>query len=84
MAEWWAEGYISRLLDTSDALVNDALKKATFHIIPNMNPDGSFRGHLRTNAQGANLNREWRTKGDYVAPSLERSPEVYHGKSEHM
>jgi murein tripeptide amidase MpaA len=81
MAEWWADGYISRLLDTSDALVNDLLTRATFYVIPNMNPDGSFRGHLRTNAGGANLNREWRTKGDYVAPSLERSPEVYHGKS---
>lgn len=37
-----------------------------------MNPDGSARGHLRTNACGANLNREWAT------PSLERSPEVYY------
>jgi murein tripeptide amidase MpaA len=24
-----------------------------------MNPDGSVRGNLRTNAAGANLNREW-------------------------
>ena len=30
------------------------------------------RGNLRTNAAGANLNREW------MAPSLERSPEVLH------
>ena len=35
-----------------------------------MNPDGSRRGNLRTNAAGANLNREW------DAPSAERSPEV--------
>jgi murein tripeptide amidase MpaA len=35
-----------------------------------MNPDGSRRGHLRTNAVGANLNREWH------APTAERSPEV--------
>ena len=35
-----------------------------------MNPDGSWRGHLRTNAAGANLNREW------ASPSAERSPEV--------
>lgn len=39
--------------------------------------DGSIRGHLRTNAAGANLNREWAPKGDYDAPTLERSPEVY-------
>jgi murein tripeptide amidase MpaA len=36
-----------------------------------MNPDGSRRGHLRTNALGVNLNREW------LDPSLEKSPEVY-------
>lgn len=36
----------------------------------NMNPDGSARGHLRTNAVGSNLNREWAT------PSEEFSPEV--------
>ena len=35
-----------------------------------MNPDGSRRGHLRTNAVGVNLNREWH------APSAEKSPEV--------
>ena len=41
-----------------------------FHVVPNMNPDGSVRGNLRTNAAGANLNREW------LAPDPERSPEV--------
>jgi murein tripeptide amidase MpaA len=35
-----------------------------------MNPDGSRRGHLRTNAVGVNLNREWH------APSSDKSPEV--------
>jgi murein tripeptide amidase MpaA len=35
-----------------------------------MNPDGSCRGHLRTNAVGVNLNREW------ANPSAEKSPEV--------
>ena len=34
-------------------------------------PDGSRRGHLRTNAAGINLNRAW------AAPSMERSPEVF-------
>ena len=36
-----------------------------------MNPDGSVLGNLRTNAAGANLNREWEN------PTLERSPEVF-------
>jgi len=43
-----------------------------------MNPDGAARGHLRTNACGANLNREWASTGDYEAPTLLRSPEVFH------
>ena len=46
------------------------LAAATVHVVPNMNPDGTRRGHLRTNAAGVNLNREWH------APSAERSPEV--------
>ncbi|MBW8189605.1 hypothetical protein K0504_01040 [Neiella marina] len=72
MAEWWMEGFISRVLDKSDPIGREMLERATFYIVPNMNPDGSFRGHLRSNAAGANLNREWQT------PTLERSPEVYH------
>ena len=72
MAEWWIEGALDRLLDDSDPVVRRLREKATFHVVPNMNPDGSRRGHLRTNAVGVNLNREWH------APSLERSPEVFH------
>merc|ERR1711990_150852 len=30
------------------------------------------------NAAGANLNREWGCTGEYEAPTLKRSPEVYH------
>lgn len=70
MAEWWMEGALERLLDESDPVARRLLAKATFHVVPNMNPDGSRRGHLRTNAVGTNLNREWHE------PSAERSPEV--------
>lgn len=72
MAEWWMEGAIERLLDDADPVTRKLREKATFHIVPNMNPDGSRRGHLRTNAAGVNLNREWH------APSLDRSPEVHY------
>eukprot|EP00600_Ochromonadales_sp_CCMP1393_P014243 CAMPEP_0175003706 /NCGR_PEP_ID=MMETSP0005-20121125/4370_1 /TAXON_ID=420556 /ORGANISM="Ochromonas sp., Strain CCMP1393" /LENGTH=413 /DNA_ID=CAMNT_0016258797 /DNA_START=41 /DNA_END=1282 /DNA_ORIENTATION=- len=78
MAEFFLEGYLHRLLDVDDAMVRKLRREATFYCVPNMNPDGAFRGHLRTNACGANLNREWATSGDYVAPSLERSPEVFY------
>jgi len=69
MAEWWIDGAIDWLMSDAATPLLDA---ATVHLIPNMNPDGSARGHLRTNAAGVNLNREWHT------PSLERSPEVFH------
>ncbi|MGQ0709458.1 MAG: M14 family metallopeptidase [Rhodoferax sp.] len=71
MAEWFVEGFLERLLDPSDALSRRLLQQCVFHVVPHMNPDGAVRGNLRTNAAGANLNREW------LAPSLERSPEVY-------
>jgi len=70
MAEFWMEGALERLSDAADPVTAALLEKARFHIVPNMNPDGSSRGHLRTNAIGVNLNREWAT------PSAERSPEV--------
>ncbi|GAA0324009.1 M14-type cytosolic carboxypeptidase [Sphingomonas oligophenolica] len=70
MAEWWMEGALEMLTDRANPVTTALLGKATFHVVPNMNPDGSFRGHLRTNAAGVNLNREWH------APSPERSPEV--------
>lgn len=70
MAEWWMEGALERLTDAADPVARRLRQLATFHVVPNMNPDGSFRGHLRTNAAGVNLNREWH------APSAEKSPEV--------
>ncbi len=71
MAEWYVEGLLNRLYDADDATSRLLLDKAVFYVVPNMNPDGSARGHLRTNAVGTNLNREWLT------PSIEKSPEVY-------
>jgi murein tripeptide amidase MpaA len=72
MAEWFVEGLLHKLLDDEDPHAVALLNKATFYVVPNMNPDGSVRGHLRTNAVGVNLNREWQT------PTLEKSPEVYY------
>jgi len=75
MAEWWMEGFLDRLLDTDDATSRALRGMADIHVVPNMNPDGSFLGNLRTNSLGVNLNREWDT------PSLEKSPEVLHVKN---
>ncbi|MBK1890859.1 hypothetical protein Undi14_12520 [Undibacterium sp. 14-3-2] len=75
MAEWLVEGLLGALLDTANPIARSILDKAVLYIVPNMNPDGAARGNLRTNAAGANLNREWMT------PSLETSPEVFHVKN---
>lgn len=81
MAEWAVDGLLARLTDPNDALARSLRQQATLYIVPNVNPDGSVRGHLRTNACGANLNREWACCPDdstYDAPTLERSPEIFH------
>jgi murein tripeptide amidase MpaA len=70
MAEWWMEGALEKLTDPEDPVARVLRRGCTFRIVPNMNPDGSRRGHLRTNAVGVNLNREWH------APSADKSPEV--------
>ena len=67
MAEWWMEGALSWLIGPEASAL---LTAATVHVVPNMNPDGSARGHLRTNAAGVDLNREW------GGPTAERSPEI--------
>ena len=46
------------------------LEPLACRILPANRPDGSRRGHLRTNAVGSNLNREW------DSPSQDKSPEV--------
>ena len=86
----WGIGRLLGLDDKWDKVSEKAREMYTFHIVPNMNPDGSSAGYLRTNAAGSNLNREWcpspaplsEEKKDeeatiYDAPTLDRSPEVY-------
>lgn len=82
-AEFFAEGLLHRLFGVGkdgalDEVTERVLDLYRLYIVPNMCPDGSVRGHIRTNSAGANLNREWCTipGKDYEAPTLERSPEV--------
>lgn len=71
MAEWFVEGFLQALLDRDNSQAVRLLQTTAFYVVPNMNPDGALRGNLRTNAAGANLNREWQS------PSMETSPEVF-------
>jgi murein tripeptide amidase MpaA len=70
MAEWWMEGALECLTDPADPVARRLRQLCSLHVVPNCNPDGSRRGHLRTNAVGTNLNREWDN------PTAEKSPEV--------
>ncbi|MFJ4142533.1 M14-type cytosolic carboxypeptidase [Pseudomonas sp. NPDC089734] len=71
MAEWFMEGLIERLQEQDDPVMAQLLSVADLYLVPNMNPDGAFHGHLRTNAQGNDLNRAWQDS------TAEKSPEVF-------
>jgi len=70
MAEFFMEGLLERLTDPHDAVARAVRAQCVVYAVPNMCPDGSARGHLRTNAAGVNLNRAW------AHPDPATSPEV--------
>ena len=70
MAEWFMEGIIDRLEQGSDPQLRKLLDFADLYLIPNMNPDGAFHGHLRTNANGQDLNRAWQNTDPDVSPEV--------------
>lgn len=70
MAEWFMEGLIERLQQRGDAELDALLAQADLYLVPNMNPDGAFRGHLRTNAAGRDLNRAWQSASEADSPEV--------------
>lgn len=76
MAEWFMEGVIERLQQENDPVMAQLLEIADLYLVPHMNPDGSFHGHLRTNANGKDLNRAWQDS------TQETSPEVFFVKQQ--
>lgn len=70
--EFAAEGLLDRLLNAADPLSAALLKQAMFHVVPNMNPDGSFKGFHRYNAGFVDLNRSWSDT------TKEKSPETWY------
>ncbi len=75
MAEWFMEGLIEALVQPTPG-IRHLLEAADLYLIPNMNPDGAWHGHLRTNLKGVDLNRAWQQA------SLEDSPEVFFAKAQ--
>lgn len=70
MAEWFMQGLIERLQQRDDAELNALLEQADLYLVPNMNPDGAFRGHLRTNHAGRDLNRAWQSASEADSPEV--------------
>ena len=70
MAEWFMQGVLERLEQGSDPQLRKLLDVADLYLIPNMNPDGAFHGHLRTNANGQDLNRAWQNTDPHVSPEV--------------
>lgn len=70
MAQWFMEGIFKRLEQGSDPQLRKLLDCADLYLIPNMNPDGAFHGHLRTNAKGQDLNRAWQNTRNDVSPEV--------------
>jgi len=70
MAEWFMQGLLERLQRRDDAELNNLLEQADLYLVPNMNPDGAFRGHLRTNVAGCDLNRAWQSASETDSPEV--------------
>lgn len=70
MASWFIEGLVNKLLNSHDPQVKQLLAEAVVYIVPHMNPDGAVRGHLRANAHGIDLNRQWHNPDPTLAPEV--------------
>ncbi|SDS70033.1 Murein tripeptide amidase MpaA [Pseudomonas syringae] len=70
MAEWFMEGVTERLQQKDDAALQQLLAEADLYLVPNVNPDGAFHGHLRTNANGKDLNRAWQDSTEALSPEV--------------
>lgn len=70
MAEWFMEGIIESLKQRQDPELERLLDAADLYLVPNMNPDGAYRGHLRTNAAGKDLNRAWQSASEAETPEV--------------
>jgi Zinc carboxypeptidase/Cytosolic carboxypeptidase N-terminal domain len=68
-SSWVGEGAI-RFLLSSDPNAARIRKETIFKILPMQDPDGVFRGGVRFNAYGYDLNRNWDTNDPVKMPEI--------------
>jgi len=75
-AAFFSEGLAAALTDPHNPKARALLRGAVVHMCPNACPDGVFRGHLRTNGAGVNLNRAWKHVPGEM-PDEDEAPEAF-------
>jgi Zinc carboxypeptidase/Cytosolic carboxypeptidase N-terminal domain len=68
-SSWVGEGAI-RFLLSSDPIAARIRKETIFKILPMQDPDGVFRGGVRFNAYGYDLNRNWGVSDPVKMPEI--------------
>lgn len=69
--EFLLDALVDELTDGDGDLASKLLlDEAVFYVVPLVCPDGAFRGHLRTNALGVNLNRIWHQADPKQSPEV--------------
>eukprot|EP01042_Synura_sphagnicola_P001718 gene1718-2016_t len=64
------KGIHNFLLDEKDLRAKELRKRYVFKIVPMLNPDGVYRGHVRMDQYGQNLNRYYLTPDSTYQPAI--------------
>lgn len=73
-ASWMMRGLLKYLTDDDNEEATALRKRATFKIVPMLNPDGVINGNYRCSLAGYDLNRCW------LAPKADVHPTIYYTK----
>lgn len=68
-SSWVGEGTV-RFLLSSDPIANRIRQETIFKVLPTQDPDGIFRGGVRFNAYGYDLNRNWDSYDPVKMPEI--------------
>lgn len=81
-SSWAGEGAI-RFLLSRDSIAARIRKEIIFKILPMQDPDGVFRGGVRFNAYGYDLNRNWDANDPVKLPEITAARNAILNRAEH-